>query len=100
MRLRCRFRPLHDAYIKNGTIVDNDADVIFLCGDGHQVKAHKVIMASSSKFFAKVFEDQVRIYFFMQMRCNRANMEFQRRFNFSHRPTKWLSSLFLTLRLM
>lgn len=59
MRLRCRFRPLHDAYIKNGSIVENDTDVIFLCGDGHQLKAHKVIMASSSKFFAKIFEDQV-----------------------------------------
>ncbi|ODM95834.1 Zinc finger and BTB domain-containing protein 24 [Orchesella cincta] len=58
MRLRCRFRPLHDAYIKNGVVVDDDTDVIFICGDGHHVRAHRVIMASSSKFFAKLFEDQ------------------------------------------
>ncbi|CAL8143094.1 unnamed protein product [Orchesella dallaii] len=58
MRLRCRFRPLHDTYIKNGTVLNDDTDVIFICGDGHQLRAHRVIMASSSKFFAKLFEDQ------------------------------------------
>jgi len=59
MRLRCKYRPLHDSYFQEGTIVDQDTDVVFICGDGGRVKGHRIILASTSKFFSSVFAEQV-----------------------------------------
>ena len=35
---------------------NNFADVTLACEDGHQVEAHKAILAASSPFFQKIFE--------------------------------------------
>ena len=59
MRLRCRFRPLHDFYMQNGEICDQDTDVVFICIDG-RVRAHKIILSTASNFFATILEDQVK----------------------------------------
>lgn len=62
MRLRCRSRPLplHATYFENNEIVDKDADVIFLCGDGGRVKAHRIILATQYKLLTTAFIDQVK----------------------------------------
>lgn len=50
---------LRAVYFKNGEIVDEAADVVFLCGDGGRVKGHKVILATQYELLATVFNDQV-----------------------------------------
>jgi hypothetical protein len=59
MRLKCKYRPLHDSYFQSGIILDQETDVVFMCGDGGRVKGHRIILASSSKFFTDIFSDQV-----------------------------------------
>ncbi len=61
MRLRCRSRQLlfHSAFFDNNEILEKDADVLFMCGDGGCVRGHKLILAAQSTFFTDVLRDQV-----------------------------------------
>lgn len=59
MPLRSQQLPLHTMYFQNNEILDKDADVIFLCGDGGGVKAHRIILATQYKLLTTLFSDQV-----------------------------------------